>query len=874
MLAGMLLLPAGCSVEKNTATTRFYHGMTARYNIYFNGYESFKAGLLKVISGHKDDYAELLRVFEYSDPSSPSRCSADMERAIQKASKLISLKSITARPEDKGKQKLTPEEEDLFNRKEYNEWVDDSYLLIAKARFYKQEYNEAEEVLQYCIARANDPVIRKEASLWLARIYNEKGRYSDSYRTLAETDIPPKSSGGLKSMYYTTLADLYIKQQRFSEAVEPLEKAVDLVSGKRTRYRLTYLLAQLNEKAGNHSKAISLYRNVVRMNPPYDVEFNARINIAGVFDINSGNPREMRREMEKMLKDVKNKDFLDQIYYALGNLSMKEGNTGEALDFYRKSVSSSSMNQNQKSRSYMALADYYYRRPDLINAGKYYDSTVIFLSKTHPDYKALQAKSTNLNSVVSQLTIIQAEDSLQRVARMTETERNTLIASIINEITVAESEGRSSPYTDRYNLGQFYENERRFQDNIAREGKWYFYNQAALTFGRTEFRRRWGDRNLEDYWRRLNKSQTSGPGTDAFADIDARAVTDSSGLQAQDYKKPEYYLRNLPLNDSLMAASDSRIANAYLNAGKAYAERILDPREATESFEMILTRFPENELVPEALYNLYKVNRDVNQSKSEIYRQRLIENHPSTEFAKMISDPDYFTRKMESIKMAEQAYRQAYDNYVKENFTVSISICDSSLMKFSQDPLGPKFQLLRAYSIARISDERRFRDELNALIKKWPESEESKKAREITAFLKQEIPELQIEEEKEIAQVLYTADTTLIHVFALIIENPAFNINQAAFDVISFNIDNYTNMNYRTEGTLADNKYIIITVSGFRRYSQAMEYYRSFTAEKIVRNPSASKMYSFVISNDNLKVLENDKKPDRYLIFFNENYLK
>lgn len=848
--------------------------MTARYNIYFNGYESFKSGLDKVINGNKDDYAELLKVFEYSDPSSPSRCTADMERAIQKASKLISLKSITAKPEGKEREKLTQEEEDLLNRKEYNEWVDDSYLLIAKARFYKHEFDEAQSVFDYCISQANDPEIRKEASLWLARIHNEKGRYSDSYRILTETEIPSKSPKELKSMYYTTLADLYIKQQKYAEAAVPLEKSIKLVPGKRSKYRLTYLLAQLYEKSGNSSAAISLYRDVVKMNPPYDVEFNARINIAGVFDVNAGNPREMRKEMERMLKDVKNQDFQDQIYYALGNLSMKEGNESEAIDFYKKSVSASSINQNQKGRSFLAIADYYYRKPDLMNAGKYYDSTVVFLNNSHPDYQALKAKSTNLNAVVSQLTIIQREDSLQKVAKMTDPERNALIAGIISDITKAESEGRTSQYADRYNLGQFYENERRFQDNIEQEGKWYFYNQAALTFGRTEFRRRWGDRRLEDNWRRLNKARTSGALTESTAAENTGNAADTAGKEILDYKKPEFYLRNLPLSDSAMAASDSRIANAYLNAGKAYADKILDPAGATENLEKILTRYPDNELVPEALYNLYKVNKDINPSKSELYRQRLIENHPSTEFAMMISDPEYFEKKMEILRMSEQLYQEAYNSYSREDFYAAIVLCDSALKKFSQDPLAPKFQLLRAYSVARTSDERTFKDELSIVIKQWPGSEESKKAGEIIAFINQEIPELKVEEEKQIAEELYVADTSMVHNFALVIENPAFNINQATFDVISHNIDNYTNLNYRTEGELVENKYIIISVSGFRNFARAMEYYRSFQVDKMVRNPSASKMYSFIISNANRKVLDNDKKPDRYLIFFTENYLK
>ncbi|MFA5820261.1 MAG: hypothetical protein WC854_13420, partial [Bacteroidales bacterium] len=314
VLLGLSMILTNCSVEKNTDTTRFYSSLTSRYNIYFNGYESFKAGLGKITSGYKDDYAEMLKVFEYSDPSTATLCSSDMERAIQKASKVITLKSITSKPETKDKRLPSDKEKELLDKKEYNEWVDDSYLLIGKARFYKQEFNEADAVFNYCIAEANDPLIKAEAAIWLARIYNETGNFNESLRLISELNITAGFTRSLKSMYYTTLADLFIKQKKYSEAIGPLSKSIELVSGKRTKYRLTYLLAQLYEQTGDGARATSLYREVVKMNPPYDIEFNARINIAGTFDINSGNPQEIRRELEKMLKDSKNKDFQDQIY--------------------------------------------------------------------------------------------------------------------------------------------------------------------------------------------------------------------------------------------------------------------------------------------------------------------------------------------------------------------------------------------------------------------------------------------------------------------------------------------------------------------------------------------------------------------------------
>jgi tetratricopeptide (TPR) repeat protein len=862
-----------CSVEKNTGTSRFYQGMTARYNIYFNGNESFKAGLVKIAKNYQDDYAELLKVFDYSDPSSASTCSSDMERAIQKASKLISLKSITAKPKFKENQDLTEDEKKLLERKEYNEWVDDSYLLIGKARFYKHEYKEATAVFNYCMTDANDTIIKTEALIWLARLNNETGHFNESSRLLNGFDVAADYSKSLKSMYYTTLADLFIKQKRYQEAIDPLEKSIKLISGKKARCRFTYLLAQLYEKSGDGAKATAFYRKVVKMNPSYDLEFNARINIAGVFDINNGNPQAIRRELEKMLNDPKNKEYQDQIYYALGNISMKEGDEAEAITYFRKSAVAQSMNQNQKGRSYLALASYYFRKPDYIKANTYYDSTVFFLDQKYPDFQAIRAKSQNLNNLVTQLDIVQKEDSLQKIARMSESERSALIASIIAKIVKDESEGKTTDNADKYNVGQYYENQRRSQTSIDKEGKWYFYNQTALTFGRSEFRKRWGNRKLEDNWRRSNKTRVNNAIASNNPGETAQKSADTSGTKIN-IKSPQFYLKNLPLNDTLINISNSKIATAMLNTGKVYAQQIPDTLKSTETFELLINRFPSGELVPEALYNLYIVNKPSNRAKSETYRQRLLQMYPDNEFARILSDPAYYEKKMSELKIVEKIYSDAYNAYTKENFNNAVSISNNALKKYPQDQLAPKFSLLRAYSVGRISDERTFKEELNNVIKTYPGTNESKRAKELVSYLNQRVPELKIEEDKKIATEIYSADTTVNHVFLLIITDPKFNLNQASFDVISYNIDNYTNKNFKTAGELIDNKFIQITVSGFTGYNQAMDYYKAFKLEKIVRNQTGAKMMAFIISNENLKAFKNDKNPERYQLFFKGRYLK
>jgi len=870
-LSGLTLILTTCSVEKNTGTTRFYNGLTARFNIYFNGYESFKAGIAKINAGFRDDYSELLKVFEYSDPSTAQMCSSDMETAIQKASKLISLKSITARPDINPKKEISKAEKDLLERKEFNEWVDDSYFLIAKSRFYKHEFNEAASVFTYCIAEANDPDIRTESSIWLARINNETGNFSESNRLLNELEITPETLKEIKAMYYSTLADLYIKQKRYADAIHPLEESLKFMSGKRTKYRLTYLLAQLYERAGDASGATELYRKVVKLNPPYDVEFNARINIAGVFDINSGNPQEITKELEKMLRDSKNKEFQDQIYYVLGNMMLKEGNEAEAVNYYRKSVMAGTSNLNQKGKSYLALADYFYKKPDYIKAGKFYDSTIYFIDQKYPDYKELYTKSQNLNALVEQLQIIQTQDSLQKVASMPENERNALISGIIDKIIKDESEGKRSEYADRSNIGQYYENERRFQGNISQEGKWYFYNQAALTFGRTEFRRRWGDRRLEDNWNRSNKARVNVQQAVTGPEEGNVSVTDSLPAEL-DYKKPEFYLKNLPLNDSLLTASNAMIAQAYFNSAKVFSEKILDTGKAEESYESLLTRFPKIDLVPETLYDLYTLLKNTDNVKSEAFRQRLLSEYPESEFAKILSDPDYYSKLIAGRKQAESLYEHAFQLYEEQKYLESITLCDSAFKTYPEEDLLPKFMLLRSYSIAKTSDERQFKEELDKVTERWPESPEGKRAEELITYLNQKLPELKVEEDKEIAREIYVADTIPVHTFALVIFDPKFNINQATFDVISYNIDNYTNKNYRTSGQLIDNKYIMITVSGFSDNKNAREYYNNFDPSRQVRNAGGARILTFLINSNNLKTLEEDKNPDRYSLFFNEKY--
>jgi len=864
----ILLFTAGCSVEKNTGTTRFYHSLTARYNIYFNGYQSYLEGIEKVNLNHKDDFGERLVVFEYSDPASAEVCAAEMERAIMKASKLITLKSITAKPKNEKGQ--APADEEFLTRKEYNQWVDDSYLLMAKARFYIRDYEQARATIAFNNEISTDPDVNTEGAVWLARIQIESGNLSEAGRILSEIGFPESLSPSLQAMYFSTLADINIRQERFDEAIDPLSRAIEYTKSKRQKFRYTFLLAQLYGEAGESEKAIAEYNKVIKMRPPYEVEFNAKVNIALVYNASAGNSENIRNDLLSMLKDDKNKDYLDQIYYGLGRLSENEGNTEEALDYFKQATKTTGISGRGKGRAYLALAAYYYDIPDYLNSKNYYDSALIFLDSKYPGYNQITSRANNLGELVVQLEIVRSEDSLRRVASMSEGERSMLIAQIIETARQEEIEAMAASSDEMYNLGVFYENERRNSGNIvAEQGQWYFYNQVVLANGRTEFARRWSGRPLEDNWRRRNKRVVL---TDpSQPDIAIDEIEDAEP-GADDPRNPEYYLRGLPLNDSLFKISEEKTALALYSAGNVYIERFDDIPRATQTWMDLIARFPGNILIPQTYYELYLLYRESDPTRAETFRQALLTRFSESEFALILTDPDFFRKKTEADRLIASRYEEAYNQYKAGNLEEARIICERINSEVKDHPLTPKVRLLYAIVLGSMNDEKGYRENLVALTKDFPGTEEAKKASEMISVIDKEMPELKVEEDRIVAAELYIYEPETPHLFVLLIEDPDFNINQATFDVINYNIDNYTNKNFRAAGELVDNKFIIITVGQFTSAADAFTYFSAFKPLTTIRNSKASTTKTFIITSKNLQTLLTDKDPARYMVFFKEKY--
>ncbi|OFY58983.1 MAG: hypothetical protein A2Y87_09930, partial [Bacteroidetes bacterium RBG_13_46_8] len=736
----LLVFLAGCSTQKNTPVTRFYHNVTSRYNVLFNGSESYNKGMKKMEETFQNDYSGILPVFLYGDDDVTKAISSDMDRTIKKSSKLISLHSITVKPKVKKTKTLSPKEREFFNKKEFNDFVDDAYLLMGKAHFHKHDFGLATETFQLLMNDfKNEPVVH-ETQLWLARTYNETGQYKDSEEILNlllhKEDFPKKLFPSL----YATFADLNLKQNNYKPAIGYLEKSLELKLRKNNKIRYTFILAQLYEKTGNLKKATDLYGHVINMNPPYTMAFNAHINRALTYQEGFGSAGEIEQELLKMLKDDKNLDYRDQIYYALGDLATKEGNREKAITQYKKSVQYSTKNPDQKARSYLTLADLYYIMPDYVNAQVYYDSAVAMLDPSYKNYDLISAKSANLNRLVTEWKTFVLEDSVQRLAALSEPELLGFIDKIIENVR-KEEELKRQQEQDRI-LNEQYGRESVDQSSIAQSDqttgtKWYFYNDATKNMGYKEFKLKWGNRKLEDHWQRQNKSMAVF--STAVENGEEEAEGEAAPEKGLSNKSREYYLRNVPRNDSMMQASHDRTENALYNMGLIYKNELKDNAKAKESFNELLKRYPRSDFRLPVYYNLYALARDESdQSSINLNKNRIVSEFPESVYAKILTNPDYLKEIEAEEKKIVRQYEECYDLFTLGNYPEVITRSSRVLADNPGNPLVPQFDYLRALSVGKTSDTKTFRDTLNRIVSSYPGTEVYDAAMNIIAYMNKE----------------------------------------------------------------------------------------------------------------------------------------
>ncbi len=866
-----------CSVEKNTSLSRNYHNLTSHYNVYFNGNESYKKGIERAGNAIRNDYTRVLNLFLYEDESVHGAVNADMQRAIDKATKVITFHSITAKPKVKAGDQ-SPKQKAFFEKKEFNKWVDDSYMLMGRAYMYQGEYFLAVETFKHVLVTFPAEEIRFLALTWLARGYIMTGEMREAERILSSLSTESTFPDDYLKAYHTTWADYYMKTESYQRSAEHLEQALGAKGvSKDEKIRFTYILAQLYEESGQNELALDRYRRVTRFNPPYEMAFNARVSMAEVYESGSGDSQELKKLLTKMLRDSKNKEYKDQIYFALGNIAFKEGDMDKAIEYYQLSVSSSVQNHYQKGFSSLTLAEIFYERPDYILSAAYYDSAVSFLNRDYPGYNNLTSLSASLGGLVRNVNTFELEDSLQMLAALPDEQRLSIIDGIIEQVKKEEQEAREAEQQamqDRaYNQSMLYGNNPLGSGGAEQGGAWYFYNLNAKSFGQPEFRMKWGDRTLEDNWRRKNKQTISGTaGSEGTAED---TISGEGAPRILDNKSREYYLVNVPLTDSAMEQSHHRLEDALYNMGLIYKDNLLDYRESVSAFEELLTRYPAGRYAASAMYHLHELYNILQQpDMAGIYKSRLLSQYPDTHQSKLLNNPNYIRELEEEEQQVVRFYEGVYNRYQQGDYQGVINDATRAIEQFEGDPLVPKFKYIRALAVGAVSGKEEMKTEMDSLIAQHPGVEESERAREIVDYLYETFPVIREAEEARVAEEIYSVYAPGATHYFLIALDGRENLNQVSFDLLNYNLDHFNQYNLEIEKMDFSSAYDLLVVRKFNNAAAAGRYLQVIAEnrEQILAGIPPSLYRMMIISEENFEILSGQSEINPYDLFYKKHY--
>ncbi len=868
---------SGCSTQENTLLTRTYHQITSRYNIFFNAEQSFNEGLRKIEQNFSYDYARILPVFIYTDPELALLAESDMDRAIRKAGKIISNKSITARPRERGG--VFERGPDFYNKREYNRWVLESYLLTGKAYFYKHDYDAAIRTFRFMTVEYDIDPIRYDAKIWLARSYSETGRFNEARILLKRLEDDPDFPERLKAELNKTQADYYLKNAEYGKPIPLLENLLETGASGRERRRFTYILAQLNEITGNLEKAAHYYRQVARMNPDYEMALNAQMGLAGAYPSGSPENRELTSDLYSMLDDPRNREYLDQIYFALGNLYEIEGNSEKALEMFTISASTSGTGSSARVRAYETLGEIYFERRDYSRAEAYYDSTVKYMEKHNPGFEYIFNKRNILSELVGYLDIYKLEDSLQMLAAMPEEDLKNEIDRIIalrekeqSDALLAAREMESSE--SRLNLRDL--QSLRVQAERSSDGKWYFYNQSAVNFGKAEFQAVWGSRRLEDNWRRESQESIMAESTEE------REYTGEEDPVAEPAEEaPEgslmFYLQDLPLTEESLFESNERIKSALSGMSRVYTEYLQDYENASWALEEYIKRFPDDEYIPVKYYRLYEIyNKEGNTSRAGYFSQRLTEEFPESRYARILEDPRYLEKMAEMEEEAEEFYEETRQLYVAGEYTRVVERVSDARLKYQGSLLIPLFEYLEILSYAgTYGNIPELKKELASFIDKYPGSEMSENASYLLTFLEEDYPDIAEETGLIAASADFKSDETGEHFFVVMIDNREELINRMVFNIINFNVENFPRLSMEVNSENFSSARQMLVIRGLEDRETAMEYLKLFESDEkvfIEVKEEAENLIMFIISPANFRIFKDEKNTGNYMRFFGEEY--
>lgn len=912
VLAVFLLLCAGCSTEKATWGNIRYHDLTTHYNIWWNGNESLKKGVEDMEKAAKDDYTQILPVMVVGSKEANMSFNPQFDRAVEKGVKGIKKHSI------------------FVDGREHVPHIADCYLLTAYSTFYKHDFPTTANTCQMMAAQYSGTAVADESAILLARCSTMEHRYQDAESALDELVAASGKGEFAKSQrlnLYLAMAECTLPQEKYKKAVQFLKMALEENPSRRQKARICFILGQIYQQHDKRPTATKYYQKVLGYGPSYEMEFNTRLNLASCADLQHTDRAKLERLLDRMLKDKKNEEFLDQIYYAKGEMHLGFKENKQACENFRKSVALSKNNPAQKARSALRLGSLLYDKfQDYDQAQRYYDTALAIIKPDYPHYRDHKARYDILTSLVSYTRVIDANDSLIRIANMPESKRLQLINDKIEQLKKAEEEAKEKELLEQL------ASDTKAQMNTL-QGDWYFYNSKTVQQGKETFRQRWGVRTLEDYWFLSHKgllgmnmlAQQSGTtdeedSSEPTEEGDTPEKTDSTAKVAESqYGNPDdphavaYYLKDLPATQEAQDSLQRQTAICLLNAGYIYYDGVHNLPKAMECYIRMANDYTTNPEIVQAFYMLYKIfDRQGNTPSSNYYRDMVLMGFPDSDFSNLILDEDYYKEIIRRSQLVNEDYEEVYNLYRKHRYNDVVHAVGIAKELYEGNPMLGKFLYWEGLSYARMD---RKKDAINTfldIVKNYPKTdtivplaqaqleylqgeggryiagggdEEIETQSEIrkegeTSSLQSSTPEkgkatASSEDELPPEAQLFRYRENMMHYVVILINNRSIRATQLQMKIGEFNAQYYSNSGYRASPLMFTDTTQMITVNRFKNAQEALDYTIHLSRpESPLSEYGENDFRVFAISTQNYATFFNRKQVGAYQLFYDKYYNK
>lgn len=888
--------------------SRGMQNLTARYNYIYNSNLILDNYEQQLYETYKDNFNEILPVyttpekFNFNAPTADPVNSKDLDKIIVKAQAIIADKS-------------------------FSNYIDQAYLLLGKAHYFKANYFIAEEYFDYT-AKTYAPIaeVRISSLNWKARSQMQLDNLNSAALILdtVYTSLPDIKSN--KAEPLATIAQMYIYQKRYSEAILLLDNAAKTTHLKRNRIRWTYILAQLHEKQKEYKEALACYLKVQQSNAAFELYFNANLNRIKLTGLLNGEKLNRKKQLLALLRDDKNLDYIDQVYYQIAESAVEDSNYPDAEKYYNLSVRHSNRNNFQKGLSYLRLADLNFsHKRDFLKAKLYYDSTVNTLPKNYPGYDQILKKSNNLEYISKRYEIIAFEDTVQSMVKLSAEDRMAKIKLLTAPKKVAA-----------VNNGTYKED--LFPDAVTGNkpttapSTFYFSNSTAMTKGYTDFITRWGNRKLEDDWRQSQRSSAQNT-VESIAKVEGNGLPLNKGHNTKSAEGTDpavtEYLSAIPLTPEQLTASNQRIIDAYYEMANFYQQELEDKEEATRIYELILNRFPDNNRLASIYYSLYLGYKTTDPVNAERYKKLVVDRFPSSEYAKTILDPQYSVKQSAIEAKVLAAYNQIFEQYERKAFPTVITEANYTIGQYPGNAINPQLSYLKAIAVGRTQPIDSLVTVFNAIVNTYPadklivplvkdhlayiaahrdefvrrkvalpdfdpaeprffaaqpvperppvkaaepDLEPIKKAEPVTAATPAAPATVPAAVPVISADKIFSTAESKIWYFVIDVEDASLTLSSSRFGIGQFNRGNYPGTGIKHQLREFDNDQLIY-VGNFSSFAEAKDYAAGITPQlpQIMKVP-AGIYSSFIVSKENFDKLQSKDLLTKYLDFYKNNY--